>query len=503
MVFDREVLENKVRYLDAVLAMPGLVEAVVASWLGEPCRLFHLARPWEPGGGATLFRVESAKETLFVKVKHRSVRVESRLESEPAFLGTPSLQHEYELLRGLSAEWAPRVRFFEERDGFQFLAVEWLEPFAAAVPRLDVVQLLDAWERLEGAVRELFGRGLVHSDIHELNVCFRGDRPVLVDFEEARPLVQDVSFEASLDVAGRNRYGDVGDFPVRPGAVPGRTCLDRLRRVFEGHIRQRLPVLAAACNFDRTCPFNRDPLQEPDSRVYQSLLAAGLRIPGHRPLFDARLAQFTALLRRVHARVGAVGHVDIGSNLGVFCLRAARLPFVAGSTGIEASADYVALARALAFVCGADRVRFVCSVAGVDDLGAAIDKVDLITLLSVYHHVADPDKLLAQIRDLRAPYLLAEFATQERYYPVRGGLEGELRHIQDMTGYRHRTSLGLTRDYRRPLVLLSQEPLGALERAWLRLLGTRLGAAMEALRGWSALTGRRWAGEAPQRQSAS
>ena len=113
-------------------------------------------------------------------------------------------------------------------------------------------------------------------------------------------------------------------------------------------------------------------------------------------------------------------------------------------------------------MCRATRARFVCGVAGRDDLREPIGAIDLVTLLSVYHHVDDREGLLLLLRDLGAPYLLAEFATQDRYYAARGGLARELRHIADATGYRHRTSLGVTRDYRRPLVLFSREPLGAI-----------------------------------------
>jgi tRNA A-37 threonylcarbamoyl transferase component Bud32 len=224
MLFDPESLQNKMHFLDAVTFMPGLADNVVARHLLRPFQVVRLPRVWEPGGGATLFRIDSTQGAFLLKVKHRTVWVESRLECEPDYIRKPSLENEYEFLRIMAGAWAPQVLFFDEQDAFQFLAVEWLESFDLAISKMAAPALLDVWEGIVDAVQKLYERGIVHTDIHEHNICFRNGRPVLCDFEEARYLRQEVPFEESLDFAGFNKYGNVGEFPLRIGVSPGATC---------------------------------------------------------------------------------------------------------------------------------------------------------------------------------------------------------------------------------------------------------------------------------------
>jgi tRNA A-37 threonylcarbamoyl transferase component Bud32 len=350
MLFDPEALHNKTLFLDAILQKPDLLERVISRHLRKPFRYVLLPRVWEPGGGATLFRIESSEGPLLLKVKHRSVYIESRLESEPAFPRRSSLQNEHDFLRLLSGELFARTAFFDEEGSIQFLALEWLEPFHAAVQTMTAAQLLGAWHKIVDAVRTLYGMDIVHTDVHEQNICFRNDTPVLIDLEEARFLHQDVAFEDSLDVIGANKFGSTGEFPPTGGSINGLTCLQRLRKVFKPLIRKQLPELIKDANFDNSCPYNLDEFQEPDPRVYQSLDFPGFRVEGQRPKRDLRQLFFGYLLCKSAREEGTITHADLGSNLGVFCFEAVSYPFVNFSLGLEAFQKYVDIANILAFL---------------------------------------------------------------------------------------------------------------------------------------------------------
>ncbi len=474
MLFDPEALHNKTRFLDAILKEPDMLERVISRHVRKPFRHILLPRVWEPGGGATLFRIESEEGPALLKVKYRSVSVESRLESEPGFLHMPSLQNEHDILSRLSGESFARTAFFDEEGPFQFLALEWLEPFHAAVKTMPAIELLGAWQKIVDAVRTLYDMGIVHTDIHEQNICFRNGMPVLVDFEEARSLRQDVAFEDSLDVAGVNKYGSVGEFPADQGSIGGLTCLRRLRQVFKSLVREQLPRLIEEANFDNACPYNLDELQEPDQRIYQSLDFPDLQVEGQRPKRDLRQLLFGYLLCKSARKDGMASHIDLGSNLGVFCFEAVSYPFVDLSLGLEAFQRYVDIANALLFLYDLSRTRFAAFICGEDSILDEARRADLVTMFSVYHHIAQRDVFLAELKRLGAKYLLAEFATQDRYYPQRGNLQRELDHIQKEAGYKKRHLLAVSEDYQRPIVLFTDERLTFFDRLFIGISNSGL-----------------------------
>lgn len=365
MLFDPDALRNKTLFLDAILRKPDLLEKVISRHLRGSFRHTLIPRVWEPGGGATLFRIESGEAPLFLKVKHKDVYIESRLEGEPDFLRKPSLKNEYDFLCLLSGKSYVEPVFFDEEESFQFLALEWLEPFHSATQNMTAARLLDVWQQITGAVRVLYNTDVVHTDVHEQNICFRDGTPVLVDFEEARFLHQDAAFEDSLDVIGANRFGSIGEFPPTQGSINGLTCLRRLRQVFKSLIRKQLPGLVEEANFDNACPYNLDEFQEPDPRAYQSLDFPDLRIEGQRPRQDLRQLFFGYLLCKSGCEEGTVSHVDLGSNLGMFCFEAAGYPFVSSSIGLEAFQKYVDIANILAFLYDLSKTRFatfICEI---------------------------------------------------------------------------------------------------------------------------------------------
>jgi len=246
MLFDPEAIENKRRFLDLALAKRDLVERVVARHMSGRFELATIPRVWEPGGGATLFRIKSSAGTCLLKVKHHDVWVESRLESESCYQRKPSLANEHDFLTRLDALglcWVPKVIFWDEADSLQFLALEWLSPFSESAKNMAIDALLGSWRQLGAITRELFNLGIVHTDIHEHNLCHRDGTVVLIDFEEARLLQQALPYEQSLDVVGVNCYGNVGEFPGGGGAEDGLTCLARMRHVYQNLVRKRLPSL--------------------------------------------------------------------------------------------------------------------------------------------------------------------------------------------------------------------------------------------------------------------
>jgi hypothetical protein len=301
---------------------------------------------------------------------------------------------------------------------------------------------------LEHAVRELFSRNIVHTDLHEYNLCFRGSQLVLVDFEEARVLKQDVAFEASLDVVGRNKYGNVGEIPTSEGRIPGLTCLARLKEVFKHHIRQGLPNLVSNSSFGQDCSYNLDQLQEPDGRIYQSLTFDDFKIAGQRPVSDSRLRLLAFLFRRLALKVGAIRHLDVGCNMGAFCFRAAQLRCVQETVGVDAADNYVHIAKALAVLYyDGKKMRFRRMLCGQDMLADVFAGTNVVTMFSVYHHLAPA-------------YLIAEFATQDRFYLDRGSLASEIAHIQNQVGFRISQVLAVSLDYQRPIILFANEPFG-------------------------------------------
>ena len=498
MRFNPETLKGKRDRLDEVLRIPGLVERVVARHVRGAAKVTRIPRVWEPGGGASLFRVEAEGGTYFLKAKHQSVAVESRLECEAAFSATPSLRNEHEFLRELAGPAVPAVRFYEEAESFCFLAVEWLDPFDAGLDRLDPPGILAVWERIEGDVRDLFARGIVHTDVHEHNLRFRGERPVLCDFEEARRLVQDVPFERSLDYEGRNRYGDVGRFPDGKGAIEGFTCLVRLRRVLQERARRCLPEWLGGLKFDCECPYNLDPLQAPDDRIYQSVSCGGLVLPGQRGPGDRRFSLLEYVLLKAAVRGGPVTHLDVGCNLGTFCVRAASLPFVERSVGVDAHEDYVRAARVLAFLSDAGRASFHRRTCGVDRIAGPLGPFDVISMLSVYHHVADRDAFLDDVAAGSPRFLLAEFAVQDRYYPDRGTVSAEIEHVRSRLGFADARVVAASPDYGRPLVLFARRRIARLDRVVGRLICSRFAwiarAALAVADRWVGSAGRRAGG---------
>ena len=462
MQFNPTALAAKQRHLDAILADPDRLTRVVRALLSDaPATITPLPRPWEPGGGASLFAVDTSSTRYFLKVKHTAVTIESKLESEPAFSTEPSLRNEHQQLQRLAGQpFVPVVHGYAEDGDHAFLLLEWLTPFAAATAALGAAELVAAYRAIERAARALWERGIVHTDLHEGNVMFRGEAPVLVDFEEARALAQREPFAESLDVVGRTALGDVGEMPAGDGRLPGLTCLTRLRAVFADLVRARLEPLIQSCNFDSSCPFLTTLDHGSDERVYQTIQIPGLTIPGQRPPDDPRIPVIAAVAARLFDR--PYTHLDVGSNIGMFNVTMAQRPEVRRSIGVEAYDKYVALSQVLAFLAGVDNAVFHCVVGGEDSLAERLagESVDLVTIYSVYHHIRNKERFLADLAALAPAYVMLEMASQPECYEGRSW-ESEVERIAAGLGMPFGQVLGTSGDYARPIVLLAREPIPA------------------------------------------
>jgi GT2 family glycosyltransferase len=462
MQFNPQALESKRRHLDAILADRPRLSRVVATLVGDPSpEITPIARPWEPGGGASLFKVTAGSAAYFLKVKHLAVTVESKLESEFAFSREPSLRNEHRFLQRLAGlPFVPTVHGYVEEGDHAFLLLEWLAPLESTVTGLGAGALVDAFAKIEAAVRALYERGIVHTDLHEKNLLCRGDMPVLADFEEARDLVQTEPFAQSLDVVGKTVNGDVGEMPSAGGRLAGLTCLTRLRAVFAALVQAQLEPLIASCNFDSSCPFLTALDHGKDERVYQSIQIPGLAIAGQRPVDDPRIPVIAAVAAKLFD--GPYTHLDVGSNVGMFNIALARQPQVRRSIGVEAYDKYVQLSKALAFVAGVENAAFHCAVGGEDSIVDRLhgEHVDLVTIYSMYHHIRNKPRFLADLATLAPSYVMLEMASQPECYEGRSW-QSEVEVIRRELDMPFAEVLGQSADYQRPIVLLAKQAIPA------------------------------------------
>lgn len=452
MLFNQTVLTQKMKYIDTTPM--ALVEAIAQKVFGDVnFTVSRKERVWFPGGGADLFLATSANQTIFIKAKHKSLLIESKLESEPEFSSLSALENELAFFTELApSPHVPKVLAHMVCNGYMLLAVESLEPFSA-LATMNPEEQVAAYEALELFVQELYEKGIVHTDIHEHNVCFRGTTPVLLDFEEAKRLHQNVPFALSLDVVGSVGADDVGEFPVLDeGAIPGLTCLKRLKKVFCKMLERQLPAYLSQCNFDNTSTYNLDTEQQQDERIYQSIILPGIELKGQRPVADRRLSIVKNTIEHVAQGLGRPVHVvDLGSNMGMVSFACASSANVATVQGLEADPRYVSASKVLSFYCDRqDNVHFTEYMTGLVPYKW---KTDILLLLSVYHHVPDKNAFLQEVLAQNPVCVLGEFATQERYYAERTSLEHELVHIKQTLGFSCMEVLAISEDYQRPIVV--------------------------------------------------
>ncbi|MDR1125621.1 MAG: glycosyltransferase [Deltaproteobacteria bacterium] len=481
MLFNAVVISLKERYIDST--PDDLVLCAARKFLNSgEVAVSRARRVWYPGGGSDLFLASAGGKQIFIKAKHKKMLVESRLEAEPAFSGTPALENEHAFLGKLSpSPHVPQVVGYCELGDHLFLGLEKLGSFER-IKILTPPELADVYESLRVFLRELYDAGIVHTDIHEKNICFRDKTPVLIDFEEARFFKQAAPFERSLDIVGESVDGNVGDFPaLNPGDIPGLTCLERFRKVICKTAAPQLAAYLKQCNFDNSSRFNLDALQERDERIYQSIVLPGLVLPGQRPVNDRRLVEVGRVLDYA---AGTLGHpvdvVDLGSNMGMVSFFCANSANVASVRGLEADPRYVDASRVLAlFADSGNKVRFQAFLAGTDNYGP---EMDVLLLLSIYHHIAQKDVFLDHLAAKNLTCILGEFATQSRYYSERGGVEQEIAYIAKRLGFKHVELLGASDDYQRPIIAFHNAASGSIKNPLPSRKGGQVGEPVKASR---------------------
>ena len=437
--------------------------------LKEEYELKQLKREWEPGGGSLLFEIVTKRQKIFLKAMSLDISVESKLESEKVFIDIPSLRNEHRFIQAIANKtgWKniPRVMFYEEMENFGFLATEWLEPFETTIEGMGVRETIQTYNDIYLFVKCLFENNIVHSDIHEKNIRFRAETPIIIDYGEARYLKQNVPFEKSLDYIGINEYGNVGKMPIlNKLSVEGYTCLARLKNVFDKSLAKKLTVFSKECRFDNSCQYNKDIYQEPDPRIYQSVDLEDLKIAGHRPPDDERVKLVRQICNLFSLRYSNLLYIDIGSNIGIFCIAVSLLKRVVRSVGVEAYENYLTFANGLKFILGASKVSFYNLICGTDDISSEISELKdypktktFVSLMAVYHHIENRERCLEDIKHVSPVGIIIEFATQDRYYPERRNWGGESEYIKNKLNYRYSTVICRSTDYGRPIMLFTND----------------------------------------------
>ncbi len=266
MQFNPVALDAKHHHLDAIHHDPARLARVLRALLSDvPYELTPLARPWEPGGGASLFRVTTATATYFLKVKHLAVTIESKLESEPEFSSEPSLRNEQrQLQRFAGAPFVPVVYGYAEDGDHAFLLLEWLAPFEAVAPD---ARCRRPRRRLRTPSPRRYARSTSAASCtptctRRTSCSAAPHRCSSISKRRARSRKRCRS-QRSLDVVGRTGQGDVGTMPDAPGRLPGLTCLERLHAVFAALVQPKLEELIQSVQLRLVVPLPRDPRSRP------------------------------------------------------------------------------------------------------------------------------------------------------------------------------------------------------------------------------------------------
>lgn len=469
MEFCQLALANKEKYYTTLNPRSLAAKIIVEKHIKEDYELKQLKREWEPGGGSLLFEILTKTQRIFLKAMSLNISVESKLEKEKSFIETPSIRNEHnfiqEVANKIGSENIPKVIFYDEIEDFGFLATEWLEPFEKIIESIDIEETIQSYNKIRAFTKSLFENNIVHTDIHEKNTRFRDKTPVIIDYGEARYLKQSVPFEKSLDYIGINKYGNVGKMPIlNELTVEGYTCLSRLKKVYDKFLTGKLSVFSKECNFDNSCPYNKDIYQEPDPRIYQSVNIDDLKIAGHRPPDDERVKLVKKICNLYSVRYSNLIYIDIGSNIGNFCFAVSSLKRVVRSIGVEAFGSYLAFASGIKFILGASKVSFYNLTCGENDISQEIHEVKdylqikkFVSLMAVYHHLENKERCLEDIKQISPAGVIIEFATQDRYYPERKNWENESKYIKNKLNHRFSTLICRSVDYGRPIVIFTND----------------------------------------------
>ncbi|MBP5460931.1 MAG: phosphotransferase [Lachnospiraceae bacterium] len=457
MQFNQEALDAKMRHLDEIKSRPDVVEKVLSRNLSSDYEITENTRVWI-GGGATSYTVNTQQGRFFLKIKHKDVTVESKLEEESGFISEPCIEHEYRMVK--LAEKAgtrvPRIIFFDEEEGFQFLAVEYVEnSFEETLERATIEEVLEIWQELVDNVQRLFEEGIVHSDIHEYNIRYKNG-VVLIDFEEAREFTQKCSFEESLDCIGKSGKSSLGEFPLadKQAYSVKYNSLARMRQVIKAYLVPKALEHIKKCYYDSSNGICAALDHGTSELTYQSIQNDWINVKGQRDQQDFR----PLLIQRLFSVLcddSKYTFIDVGSNNGLFGRELSKAS--RGNVrciGLEGFHAFNVLAKALAFLEDCKNTEYYDFLCGEDDLSALkIEGCTFWSICSVWHHIQKREAFLSQLKALDIQYIFMEMPVQQECYDGHSW-EEEVQKIKGQLGFAGSILLGFSKDYQRPLVLL-------------------------------------------------
>lgn len=463
MEFNKMALNNKDKYLDQILYKNDILERVLNRQTAGKWRAENIPRVWEPGGGSTLYKFWIDDKPYFLKVKHSSVTVESKLEEEADYIHKSSLENEYDVIKELNGRYCPDIAFFDKEEEFDFLAFEYV-PYSLTDQLSDssIEEMLNMWRKLEQAVNGLFEKGFIHCDLHENNIRVRADGSiVIIDYEESRKLTQNYSFKKSLDYIGYNSISVLGEFPlsVKQQYHNHYNCMLRLKELWKEYILKNISGLLKKCNYDSGNGICNTLDHGKSEFIYQSIDTKYLRVKGQRGIFDCRLGILNIITDMLFGN-NSFTFIDVGSNNGNFCRNVTEhTDNRARCIGLEGFHEFNVLAKTIAFLEDKDDIEFYDFLCGKDSLEHLnIEKNSFMSICSVYHHIIDKEVFLRQIKLENIDYILFELAVQPECYSGKSWRD-ELAYIMESLQFSANMLLGYSKDYHRPLVLISRNKL--------------------------------------------
>lgn len=472
MLFNPKALDEKMKHLDEIKKNPDVLKKVLVRNIGSEYQSSDNQRFW-CGGGGTSYTINTSDKKIFLKVKHKHVCVESKIEEEKDFINESCVEHEKNMLEyarkaGVNV---PETVFFDSEEEFQFLATSYIkDSLLDILEKASVEEILNLWDNLVCDVRKLFDAGIVHSDIHEYNLRVRDGRPVLIDFEEARFFSQKCEFEQSLDFCGSNGISSLGEFPLasQQSYSVKKNSLLRMRQVFKKYLIPKTLEYLKECNYDSSngiCTALDHGISE---LTYQSVQNKYFIIKGQRGLKDKRPDLIKAVLKNLSAN-GNWTFVDIGSNNGLFCREISKkFQGEIRTIGLEGFHKFNVLAKALAFIEDCKNIEYRDFLCGEDDVfSLGINNNCFMSICSVWHHIQKKEEFIRQLKMINLKYILFEMPVQKECY---GGCtwEEEIADIKEKLGFVDECYLAASVDYNRPLILISKDKIGESLRCKLK-----------------------------------
>lgn len=460
MQFNQAALDAKMQHLDEIKKYPDLIDRVIGRNIQGKYKVIEQPRVWT-GGGGTLYIVETEQGRLFLKTKHKDVTVESKLEEEKGFIEESCILHEKKMIETAceAGVRTPKIIFYDEERGFQFLATEFVpKTLDEALKSASLEESLDIWKDLLKNVRLLFENNIVHSDIHEFNIRVEDNKVVLIDFEEARILKQNCSFNKSLDYTGTNSKSTLGEFPLaneQEYTVKYNSLL-RMRQVFRKYLIPKVSGYIQECNYDSSNGICIALDHGHSDLTYQSIQNKWITVKGQREQGDNRPKLIWSVMKQL-GKIDEYTLVDIGSNNGLFCREISK--YSEGKVrciGLEGFHKFNILADALAIIEDCENIEYYDFLCGQDDIAElSIKNHCFMTICSVWHHIQDKLSFVEQMKKTDIKYILLEMPVQEECYDGRTW-EEEVQKIKDALDFKGEIVLGNSHDYQRPLILLSK-----------------------------------------------